>query len=172
MSALSAALLPLLLAIGAVLTLARGRAAYAVFTDGLHDGLRTVLRIFPPVAATLIAAQMFRASGALEAFTALLSPVLQRFGLPAEIAPILLLRPLSGSGALACAAEVMQRVGTDSRTGRIAAVLVGGTETTFYVAGVYFGAAGVKHSRHAIPAALIAELAGFLMAGAAVDLLL
>ena len=168
---MSAALLPLLLALGAVGALIRGQGPFRLLSDGIREGLETVLRIFPPVAATLTAAYLFRASGALEALTKLLLPLLTRLGLPPETAGLMLLRPLSGSGALAYASEVMAAAGPDSRTGRIAAVLLGGTETTFYVTGVYFAAAGVKRSRHAIPAALIGELAGFLAAGAVVDLL-
>ena len=172
MAEVSAALLPLLLAVGAVGTLLRGRQPFHRLSDGIREGLETVLRIFPPVTATLVAAHLFRASGALEALTRLLLPLLTKLGLPPETAGLMLLRPLSGSGALAFASEVMAEAGPDSRTGRIAAVLLGGTETTFYVTGVYFSAAGVKRSRHAIPAALIGEVAGFLIAGFAVDWLL
>lgn len=166
---MSAALLPLLLALGAVGALIRGQGPFRLLSDGIREGLETVLRIFPPVAATLTAAYLFRASGALEALTKLLLPLLTRLGLPPETAGLMLLRPLSGSGALAYASEVMAAAGPDSRTGRIAAVLLGGTETTFYVTGVYFAAAGVKRSRHAIPAALIGEIAGFLVSGLVVD---
>lgn len=166
---MSAALLPMLLALGAVGALIRGQGPFRLLSDGIREGLETVLRIFPPVAATLTAAYLFRASGALEALTKLLLPLLMRLGLPPETAGLMLLRPLSGSGALAYASEVMAAAGPDSRTGRIAAVLLGGTETTFYVTGVYFAAAGVKRSRHAIPAALIGEIAGFLVSGLVVD---
>lgn len=171
MAELSAALLPLLLLLGAAGTLIRGKSSFSLLSGGIREGLETVLHIFPPVAATLTAAYLFRASGALDAMTRLLLPLLTRLGLPPETAGLMLLRPLSGSGALAFASDVIAEAGPDSRTGRIAAVLLGGTETTFYVTGVYFAAAGVKRSRHAIPAALIGELAGFLAAGAVVDLL-
>ena len=168
MAKVSGYLLPLLLAVSALTALMRGRQPYALLSEGIRDGLKTVLRILPPVAATLTAASMFRASGALDALTALLAPVLRRVGIPPETAGLMLLRPLSGSGALGFASELISAAGPDSHVGRVAAVMLGGTETTFYVISVYFGAAGVKKSRHAIPAALIAELTGFLMAGAAV----
>ena len=168
MAKLSGYLLPLLLALGAAAALGRGKAPFALLSEGIRDGLTTVLRIFPPVAATLTAAGMFRASGALEALTGLLTPVLVRLGIPPETAGLLLLRPLSGSGALGFASELIAAAGVDSRVGRVAAVMLGGTETTFYVISVYFGAAGVKKTRHAVPAALIAELTGFLLAGWAV----
>ena len=165
MAALSGLLLPLLLALAGLGAQLRGKACFSVLSEGIREGLDTVLRIFPPVAATLTAAYLFRASGALEALTGLLTPLLERLGIPPETAGLMLLRPLSGSGALAFASELMASAGPDSRLGRTAAVMLGGTETTFYVASVYFGAAGVKKTRHAIPAALIAELTGFLMAG-------
>lgn len=165
MAKISSCILPVLLALSALTALLRGKPAFSLLSEGIGDGLKTVLRIFPPVAATLTAAYMFRASGALEALTGLLTPLLLRLGIPPETAGLMLLRPLSGSGALGFASELMVEAGPDSRVGRIAAVMLGGTETTFYVISVYFGAAGVKKSRHAIPAALIAELCGFVMAG-------
>ena len=165
MAKISGYILPLLLAFAAATALIKGRPAFSLLSEGIRDGLNTVLRIFPPVAATLTAAYMFRASGALEALTELLTPVFIRLGIPPETAGLMLLRPLSGSGALGYASELMAEAGPDSYAGRVAAVMLGGTETTFYVISVYFGAAGVKKSRHAIPAALIAELCGFLMAG-------
>ena len=158
-------ILPGLLALASLALLLRGRPLYAPLTEGFRAGLGTLLRIFPPVAATLTAVYMFRASGGLDALTGLLSPLLTSLGLPPETAGLLLLRPLSGSGALAFASELISSFGPDSRTGRVAAVMLGGTETTFYVVSVYFGAAGIRRTRHAIPAALIADLTGFLCAG-------
>lgn len=172
MAAISGYILPVLLALAVITVLLRGRPAFSLLSEGIRDGLHTVLRIFPPVAATLTAAYMFRSSGALEALTGLLSPMLLRLGIPPETAGLMLLRPLSGSGALGFASELIGEAGPDSHIGRIAAVMLGGTETTFYVISVYFGAAGVKKSRHAVPAALVAELTGFLMAGWAVRWLL
>ena len=172
MAKISGYILPLLLIFAAATALVRGKQPFSLLSEGIRDGLSTVLRIFPPVAATLTAAYMFRASGALEALTELLTPVFIRLGIPPETAGLMLLRPLSGSGALGFASELMAEAGPDSQVGRIAAVMLGGTETTFYVISVYFGAAGVKKSRHAIPAALVAEIAGLLMAGAAVKLLM
>lgn len=165
MAKISGLILPLLLVFAAVTALIRGKPTFSLLSEGIRDGLQTVLRIFPPVAATLTAAYMFRASGALEALTELLTPALLRLGIPPETAGLMLLRPLSGSGALGFASELMAKVGPDSEVGRIAAVMLGGTETTFYVISVYFGAAGVKKTRHAVPAALLAELTGFLLAG-------
>ncbi len=161
----------LLLLLGAVLGLRRRVPLVSVLGEGIGDGLRTVLRMFPPVAAILIAAAMLRACGALEALTALLGPVLEKLGIPRETVGLMLLRPLSGSGALAAGSTVIRAAGPDSLTGRITAVMLGGTETTFYVLGVYFGAAGIRRSGKVIPAAMAADLVGFLAAGITVRLL-
>ena len=149
----------------------RGVDVFAAFADGVRDGLRVLLGIFPSLAALLTAVYMLRASGALDALTGLLSPVLGVLGIPAETAPLMLIRPFSGSGALAVAGELIAAEGPDSLAGRTAAVMLGSTETTFYVIAVYFGAAGVKKTRWAIPAALCADLTGFIAASAFARLL-
>jgi len=158
-------LLPLLLLAASLPVLLRGRPLFSSLSEGFREGLGTVFRMFPPLAATLTAVWMLRSSGALDALSALLAPLMRLASLPAETAPLLLLRPLSGSGALAAGAEIMERCGVDSLAGRTAAVMLGSTETTFYVVSVYFGAAGIRRTKHAIPAALAADLAAFLCAG-------
>ena len=107
---------------------------------------------------------MLRASGAVDALTSLVSPLLELLGIPPETSVLMLLRPISGSGALAAASELMGEYGPDSLIGRTAAIMLGSTETTFYVIAVYFGAVGVKNTRWAVPAALCADLAGFAAA--------
>ena len=144
---------------------------FSALTQGAKSGLKTVIGIFPSLAALLTAVYMLRASGALAALTDLAAPVLEALGIPPETAALIFLRPISGSGALAVGAELMERFGPDSTVGRTAAVMLGSTETTFYVIAVYFGAVGVKRSRHAVPAALCADAVGFLAAAAAVRLL-
>ena len=114
--------------------------------------------------ALLTAVSMLRASGAIELLTKWLSPVAAAVGIPAETLPLVLLRPISGSAALAVGADLMAVHGPDSLIGRTAAVMLGSTETTFYTISVYFGAAGVKKTRYTIPAALIADVTGFLAA--------
>ena len=157
-------LIPLLLAAVAVWGLRQRVDVYAALTDGAAEGLRVLLRIFPNLVALLTAVYMFRASGALDWLTALLAPVLTAMGIPPETTPLLVIRPLSGSGALAAGSELMETYGVDSTIGRTAAVMLGCTETTFYTIAVYFGAAGVRKLRYTIPAALTADLAGFLAA--------
>ncbi len=149
----------------------RGVDVFAAMTEGIADGRRVLLRIFPAVAALLTAVYALRASGALDALTGLLAPAFRLLGIPVETAPLVLLRPISGSGALAVAGDIMARYGPDSLAGRTAAVMLGSTETTFYVIAVYFGAAGVKKTRWAIPAALCADFTGFVLSSLAARLL-
>ena len=154
----------LLLAAVAAWGVRRKVDVYTALTDGAAEGLRVVLRICPNLIALLSAVYMLRASGALDFFTSLLAPVLTAIGIPPETAPLLLIRPLSGSGALAAGSELMAAYGVDSTVGRTAAVMLGCTETTFYTIAVYFGAAGVRKIRYTIPAALTADFVGFLAA--------
>ena len=143
---------------------------YAALTDGALDGLHLLLRIVPPLVVLLPAAAMLRASGVPDALAHLLCPLFPRIGLPPETAPLILLRPISGSAALAVGADLMRTYGPDSRIGLVTAVMLGSTETTFYTISVYFGAAEVRGTRHAIPAALIADLTGFLVSAVSVRL--
>ena len=143
---------------------------YGALTDGALEGLRLTLRIAPSLIVLLPAAAMLRASGVLDALAKLCTPVFKWVGLPPETAPLMLLRPISGSAALAVGMELMRVHGPDSRIGLVSAVMLGSTETTFYTISVYFGAAGVRGTRYAIPAALIADLTGFLASALTVRL--
>ena len=157
-------LIPLLLAGAALYALCRRVDVFSALTTGAGEGLSVVLRILPPLVALLTAVYMLRASGALELLTELLTPVLTFLGIPPETVGLLLIRPVSGSGALAVGSDIMQTYGPDSTIGRTAAVMLGSTETTFYTVAVYYGAAGIRRPRHTIPAAPAADIAGFLAA--------
>ena len=157
-------IVPLLLAVTAIAALRRRENAYDILTDGAKEGFSMLLTIAPALIVLLGAVGMLRSSGALDALSAVLSPALEFLGIPAETVLLLLIRPLSGSAALAVGAELMAAHGPDSLVGRTAAVMLGSTETTFYTVSVYFGACGVKKTRYAIPAALIADVVGFLAA--------
>ena len=148
----------------------RGVDVFEAMAAGVMDGLRVVVKIFPSLVALLTAVYMLRASGVLDALTRLLSPVLGVLGIPSETGALMLLRPVSGSGALAVASELIAQYGADSTIGRTAAVMLGSTETTFYVIAVYFGAAGIKKTRYAVPAALCADLTGFVVSALTVRL--
>ncbi len=164
MSGLLALTAPLLLALGLGLAALRDVDGYRALTEGARKGLRVMLDIFPALLVLFPAIALLRASPLLAMLEARLSPLLLRLGIPPETGLLLLLRPFSGSAALAAAAELIERCGPDSLTGRTAAVMIGSSETTFYVAAVYLTAAGVRNSRWAIPAALCADLACFLSA--------
>ena len=168
---LSSLIVPLLLCAVAIYASGKKVDVYAALTHGAEEGLSVLLRIVPARVALLTAVSMFRASGAAELLTALFAPLLELVGIPAETAPLLLIRPVSGSGALAIGTDLMTSHGPDSYIGRVAAVMLGSTETTFYTIAVYFGSAGIRRTRHAIPAALAADLAGFAASAWAVRLL-
>ncbi len=157
-------LVPGLMIIVCVCAMARRREVYPALLQGGLDGLKLLLSITPALVMLLTAVHMLRASGAIDLLTRLLRPAAERVGLPPETLPLVLLRPFSGSAALAVGADLMAVYGVDSRIGRTAAIMLGSTETTFYTISVYFGAAGIKKTRYAIPAALTADLTGFLLA--------
>ena len=157
-------IVPLILAITALAALRKRENAYDILTDGAKDGFRMLLTIAPSLVVLLSAVGMLRASGALEAFSRSLSPALRFLGIPPETVVLMLVRPISGSAALAIGAELIAVHGPDSLIGRTTAVMLGSTETTFYTISVYFGAWGIKKTRYAVPAALLADLTGFLAA--------
>ena len=169
---LSALLGPALLCFTACFASARGVDVYAALTSGAAEGLNVLLRILPSLVALLSAVCMLRASGALEALSALLAPLLSALGIPSEVAPLLFIRPISGSGALAVGTEIMSEAGVDTYVGRVAAVMLGSSETTFYTIAVYYGAAGITKTRYTIPAALCADAVMFLASAWAVRLLM
>jgi spore maturation protein SpmB len=144
----------------------RNVPVYEVFVGGARDGFQVAVRIIPFLVGILVAIGMFRASGALEAFVALVGPWTGALGLPGEALPMALLRPLSGSGAYGVLVSIISdpAVGPDSYTGYLVSTFQGSTETTFYVLAVYFGAVGIKRLRHAMWAALTADLAGIVAA--------
>ena len=157
-------LVPLIMAAVAVYGLARRVDVYDALVQGAGEGLGVLLRIVPPLVGLLTAVYMLRASGALELAARALAPVLSVLGIPPETVALLLVRPVSGSAALGVGAELIASYGPDSLVGRTAAVMLGSTETTFYT----IAAAGIVKTRYAVPAALCADLAGFLAAAWAV----
>ena len=163
-------LVPLILAGVALYGMARKGDVYDALLCGAKDGLGVLLRIVPALVTLLPAVYMLRSSGALELAANALAPVLERVGIPPETVGLMLVRPVSGSAALGVGAELISAYGPDSLIGRTAAVMLGSTETTFYTIAVYFGAAGIVKTRYAVPAALCADLAGFLAAAWAVRL--
>jgi spore maturation protein B len=171
LDAVSTWAVPLLLAGIPLYALTRKVKVYPVFLEGARAGFETGVRIIPPLVAVIVALGMLRASGALDALSGLLAPVLGPLGVPASVLPLVVIRPMSGGGALGVVGDVLRSEGPDSYAGRLVSVMCGSTETTFYVLAVYFGAAGVTKYRHALPAALLADLAGMVAAVVVVRLL-
>ena len=167
---LSELVVPVLLCFTACYALGKRVDVYTALTRGAEEGLNVLVHILPSLIALLTAVYMFRASGAMEYLGALLAPALERVGIPPEVAPLLFIRPISGSGALAVGSELMATYGPDSYIGRVAAVMLGSSETTFYTIAVYFGAAGIRRTRYTVPAALAADMAGFIAAAWSVRL--
>ena len=157
-------LVPLLFLAAAVTAMARRQDGYAALLRGAQNGLRLLAALAPTLIILLALVTMLRESGFFELLSAWLRPLFTRLGIPPELAPLMLIRPISGSAALAVGAELMAQYGVDSQIGRTAAVMLGSTETTFYTISVYFGAAGIKKTRYTLPAALFADFIGFLMA--------
>ena len=167
---MTALIVPALLVFVAVWCVYKKVDLFTAMTAGAKDGWQVVKSILPSLVVLLTAVYMLRASGALEALAKFCAPLFSLLGIPPETAALVFLRPVSGSGALAVGSELMSRFGPDSYIGRCAAVMLGSTETTFYVIAVYFGAAGIKKTRHAVPAALMADLTGFVIAALSVRL--
>lgn len=157
-------LIPGLLLVSSALALRKREQAYDLLLNGAAEGLALLKTILPALVLLLTAVHMLRASGAVDLLSGLLSPAFSFFGIPPETALLVLIRPISGSAALAVGADLMARYGVDSTIGRTVAVMLGSTETTFYTISVYFGAAGIKKTGYTVPAALFADFVGFFMA--------
>ena len=164
-------LIPVLLFFAAALALRKKENTYDILLSGCAEGLNLLLSLVPTLILLMTAVSMLRTSGAAEQLSRLLAPVFSLVGIPPETALLVLIRPISGSAALAVGTELMQQYGVDSLIGRTAAVMLGSTETTFYTVSVYFGAAGISKTRYAIPAALFADFVGFFMASLTVRLM-
>ena len=137
---------------------------YDCFTEGARDGLESMFGIIAPLVGLMVAISMFRASGALELISRLLKPLTDLLGMPSDVLPLALLRPVSGSGSIALVTDILKNHGPDSLEGKIASVMMGSTETTFYTVAVYFGAVGIKQLRHTVKSALLADFTGMLLA--------
>ena len=156
--------IPLLLFVVPLIGFVKKVKVYEVFIDGAKEGFNIAVRIIPYLVAILVAIGMFRASGAMDVFVRIFSPITRLIGMPAEVLPVAIMRPLSGSGSLGIITDLLKTHGPDSFIGRLASTMFGSTETTFYVLAVYFGSVGIKRTRHAVAAGLTGDLVGLLMA--------
>ena len=148
----------------------RGVEVFCAFMEGAREGLRTAAGILPALTALTLCVSMLRASGAMEALAAAAAPVIGALGIPPETVPLMLIRPVSGSGAIAVLQSIFRTCGADSAAGKTASVMMGSTETTFYTVAVYFGSVNVKKTGFTLPAALTADLTGMIVAALSVKL--
>jgi spore maturation protein SpmB len=161
-NALSILAIPFLLSFFPVYAAARGIKVYDEFVEGAKESFNVILRIIPFLVTMLVAIGMFKGAGGIDLLTKLLSPILTPLHFPTDLVPLALMRPLSGSATLALLTDIVHRLGPDNIVSLTAATIYGSTETTFYVAAVYFGSVGIKQTRHAIPAGLLADLTGVI----------
>ena len=156
--------IPMVIVIVAVVGMARGVKVYEVFIEGAKEGFEVAVRIIPYLVGILVAVGMVRAAGLLDLLGRALAPMLAVIGVPAETLPMVLVRPLSGSGADGVMVELMKTHGADSLPATTAAVMSGAADTTFYILAVYFGSVGVERIRHGLWAGLLGDLTGLLTA--------
>lgn len=134
---------------------------YESFVEGAAEGFHTAIRIMPFLIAMMVAVNVFRVSGAMDVFIAFIQPALTFFGVPPDLVPLAVMRPLSGTGALGLTTELLNTFGPDSFVGRVASTVLGSTDTTFYILTVYFGAVGIRNPRYSIIVGLLGDLTGF-----------
>ena len=163
-------IVPIILLFASLWALRKRENTYDLLLTGAGQGLKLLFNLIPTLVILLTAVTMLRSSGALTLLSSVLSPVFSFFGIPSETALLVLVRPISGSAALAVGADLMAQYGVDSQIGRTVAVMLGSTETTFYTISVYFGAVGIRKTRYTVLAALIADFVGFFTAALTVRL--
>lgn len=132
--------------------------AFDLFVEGAKEGIETIFRIMPSLVGLLVAVGVFKASGAMDMLLYLLKPLTELIGMPSQVAPLALLRPISGSASFALVTEIIKTFGPDTFEGRVAAVMMGSTETIFYTLAVYYGAVGIKNIRYTLVAAIMADI--------------
>lgn len=164
MEAISLYAMPALILLILLFGIFARQPVYELFVEGAAEGLQICAKILPYVLGMLIAIALFRSSGALDALAGLLIPICEFFHIPADVLPLALMRPLSGSGALAITADIIETAGPDTYTGLLASVMQGSTDTTMYILAVYFGAVGIKKYRYALMVGLSADLFSFISA--------
>ncbi len=172
MNIISSLAIPIMIVGIIVFGLAKRTNVYDSFIEGAKSGLESTIQIAAPLVGLLVGISALRGSGAMEILAKLLAPVTNSLGVPSEILPLALLRPVSGSGSVAIVNDIFKNCGADSLAGKIASVMMGSTETTFYTVAVYFGAVGIKNVRHTVKSALIADLTGMVMAVVTVRMLM
>ena len=164
MNYITNSLIPIILVIIVFYGMIKGKKVYEWFLEGAKEGLSVCMRIFPSLLAMLVAVRILRDSNVLGYINNFLEPIVGLIGLPAQLVPLVLIKPLSGSGALGIFTDILNTVGPDTRTGLIASVFMGTTETIFYTITIYFGAVGIKKIRPTLWSAIMADLIALIMA--------
>lgn len=162
MTTVSAFLLPCLIALILIIAMVKRLPTYELFVEGGKEGIEMSFSLLPFLLGMIVAIRVLRSSGALDAFIQFVAPLLTFFGIPPEIVPLALIRPLSGTAALGMTAELTEQFGPDSFIGRLAATMQGSTDTTLYILTIYFGAVGIKKMRYALKVGLLADLVGII----------
>jgi Uncharacterized membrane protein len=162
LDAISKLSIPFLLSAFPLYAMLRHVKVYEEFVDGAKEGFEVAVRIIPYLVAILVAIGVFRAAGGIELLSQALKPVMSAIGFPSELLPMVVMRPLSGSGTLGIFAELVKQNGPDSLVSRMGGTIYGSTETTFYVLAVYFGSVGIRKTRYAVLAGLMADLVGIV----------
>ncbi|MBQ5318168.1 MAG: spore maturation protein [Oscillospiraceae bacterium] len=165
-------IIPFFIALIMIIGLVKKVDVFSEFTDGAKENLKAAVSVLPALVALMTAIGMFKASGALEFISLAISPLTSFLGFPEECIPLAIIRPVSGSGALAVFESILTDVSPDSFAGRVASVIIGSTETTFYTIAVYYGITKVKKTRQALPASLAADFTGFVISALTVRIIL
>jgi len=161
---LTKSIIPIIVVLIIIYGMIKGKKVYEWFVEGAKDGLKVCTNIFPYLLAMIIAVHIFRESKLLDLLNNLIAPVTSLIGLPKEITPLVLIKPLSGSGATGIFTDILKNYGADTSIGLIASVIMGSTETIFYTITVYFGAVKIKKIRHTLWAAIMADMMAIIMA--------
>ncbi|MTI48821.1 MAG: spore maturation protein [Firmicutes bacterium] len=162
LSIISISVIPTIITIILVHGYIKGVALYDVFVEGAKEGFTTAIKIMPYLIAIFVAIGIFRRSGAMEIMVNIFAPITNIFGIPNEVLPLVIMRPISGSGSLGVVQDIVSTYGADSFIGRVASTMMGSAETIFYTMAVYFGAVGIKNSRHTLSAALLSHVAAVI----------
>lgn len=155
---------PLIFIVILIIGTSKGVNVYDVFVEGAKQGLNTTVGIIPNLVGLIVAVGVFRESGAMDVLTYMFTPLCYILGIPKEVLPLVILRPISGSASLALVADIMKNHGADSYIGRLASTIMGSTETIFYTLTVYYGSIGIKNIKHTLICALLADAVGVLAA--------
>lgn len=164
MDYITKAIMPIIIAAIIIYGMLKGVKVYECFVEGAKDGIKICLNIFPYLLAMLLAVTIFRVSGAMDYVIAFIKPAAEVIGLPPQLVPLAIIKPLSGSGALGVFADILKKYGTDSYIGLVASVMMASTETIFYTVTVYYGAVKIKRIRHTLWAAVMADMTALILA--------